>query len=60
VISILGGLFGEVLCLYLVAFRWDAIVAKYGRLDLIFWANYVVLTCSLLASIVGIVVWLAI
>ena len=51
---------GQVLCLYLIVFRWDAVVAKYGRLDLIFWANYVVTACSLLAWIVGIAVLLAI
>jgi hypothetical protein len=59
-ISILGAMFGQVLCLYLIVFRWDAVVAKYGRLDLIFWVNYVLLASTLLAWIVGLVVLFAI
>jgi hypothetical protein len=58
--SILGAMFGELLCLYLIAFRWNAIVAKYGRFDLIFWTSYVVIACSLLGWLVGIVAGLAI
>jgi hypothetical protein len=58
--SILGTMFGELIRLYLVAFRWNAIVAKYGSFDLIFWGYYVMIACSLLGWIAGLVAGLAI
>jgi len=38
----IGKLLGCLFCLYHISFRWAAIPAKYGQLDLIFWLGYVV------------------
>jgi hypothetical protein len=57
VIQIVGIFFGYLFCLYSIAFRWGAIRAKYGRLDLIFWVGYVVFLWALVGWLADIAVW---
>jgi hypothetical protein len=48
----IGTLLGCLFCLYRISFRWAAVPAKYGRLDLTFWLGYVVGMWTLLGGLV--------
>ena len=50
---------GAVFCLYVVAFRWDTLCRKYGRIDLGFWVNCIVITVWFFATLTMQAIWAA-
>lgn len=47
----IGRFFGSLFCLYLIAFRWLNVRAKYGMLDLHYWAAAMVFGAAILADV---------
>ncbi len=43
----IGGAIGWSICLFIVLFRWKALVGKYGTLSLYWWIFAVTVGCSL-------------
>jgi hypothetical protein len=52
-----GIIAGYLYCFWIIAFRWHALRQKYGRLDLIFWANYVLFGFSFGAWLLVVAIW---
>ena len=53
-----GEILAALYCLYSITFRWNAVKAKYGTLDLMFWAQFVVWAGWLVSALVVIAVWI--
>jgi hypothetical protein len=58
VIQLLATLAGFAFASYRVLFRLDALQAKYGRLDLIFWFWAVIFVFGFCGWIVDLLIWL--
>jgi len=52
-----GVIAGYLYCFWTIAFRWKALRQRYGRLDLIFWANCVLFVFALGAWLVAVAFW---
>jgi hypothetical protein len=55
--SLIGGALGALFCLYLVVFRWSAVTAKYGRLDLYYWLVAMTLAGTLIGYLADLAIW---
>lgn len=56
-VQLIGVLCGELFCLYMVVFRWPRVERKYGRIDLLFWVQAVVLSFWFLAYLAEVGMW---
>lgn len=55
--SLIGGAVGALFCLYSIVFRWNVVIAKYGRFSLYFWFLAVTAGCSLVGYLVSLAIW---
>jgi hypothetical protein len=54
-----GLIAGYLYCFWAIAFRWKTLRRKYGRLDLILWANYVLFGFAFGAWLLVVAIWSA-
>jgi hypothetical protein len=52
-----GVVAGYLYCFWMIAFRWRVLRKKYGRLDLIFWAHYVLFGFAFGAWLLVVAIW---